>query len=496
MEIIVKPEQNTLSKSDLEKAIEDFYLPKHLVKAIYDIGHIPPHSQESQVGVGFIDIADYTHLSKFLSPKENQMLLNGLYTAFQMVLERHGGYLNKIEGDSMMFHFDDILDRRLWELSGEDRLTHIARELFYTCVDMQRVCVLFNQANKEFLDETASSDDRQALIEAFSIIKALRNKNDVSSTLYAFFQIRIRIGANIGEVTIGNFGPSGSKQWDIIGLPVINAKRMESTAPVGGLRISADFFNILKKTGIAEEYFIRFKKEAGVLKSVYKDIKSDELYAYREVALTEKKGATYKTYSVQVYPGLPESIRDQSEELLNHGKQGVLAIIEFIRYYRGNHFVIDELEVMLLSKRINLRKSEILKMIHPKLLEQYEKLDTNGGNKSAGRVNRMSLFVILKYMDRYQDLVQLILGKEVDPHFTSYDQHMAKIREHITDIYEKRKKMIIQKTYFFEVVVPLVYSSLESSLLEYQTTLHPRDLLGEEDHSAEASELEEILDLN
>ena len=60
------------------------------------------------------------------------------------------------------------------------------------------------------------------------------------------FQIRIRIGANIGEVMIGNFGPSGAKHWDIVGLPVINAKRMEATAPIGGLRISSEFFDILK----------------------------------------------------------------------------------------------------------------------------------------------------------------------------------------------------------------------------------------------------------
>src|SRR5574344_808452 len=99
---------------DLIQTIEEFYLPRHLVQAIYDIGHIPADSKEAQVCVGFIDIADYTHLSKYLSPKENQILLNGLYTAFQIVLERHGGFLNKIEGDSMMFQFDDILDKKLW----------------------------------------------------------------------------------------------------------------------------------------------------------------------------------------------------------------------------------------------------------------------------------------------------------------------------------------------------------------------------------------------
>lgn len=485
--------RKTTIKSDLERSIEDFYLPKKLVKAINDIGHIPPHSQESLVGVGFIDIADYTHLSKFLSPKENQILLNGLYTAFQMVLERHGGYLNKIEGDSLMFHFDDVLDRKLWSMSKDERLKHIARELFYTCVEMQRVCVLFNQANKNFLDENATEADRQTLLEAFTIIKELRNKNDLASTLYAFFQIRIRIGANIGEVTIGNFGPSGSKQWDIIGLPVINAKRMESTAPVGGLRISSDFFAILETTGIAADYYARFKREAGMLKSVYKDIKSEELYAYRKVALSDKKGATYKTYSVLVYPGLPESIRDQSEELLLHGLQGVRMILEFIRYYRGNHYVIDQIESMLHVKGVHFRKPEILAMIHPRLMEQFCARKELTTENSIDSVEHMSLFSILHYMDQYQDLVQQPVIDTLDPNFMHYEKHMALIREKITASYEKRKKKIIQKTYFFEVIVPLVYTSIESSILEYQMIKDQDAVSHEPNQEDEMTELEEVL---
>ncbi len=454
---MVSSEKSTVdSEFDLRKAIEDFYLPRHLVAAIYDIGHIPPHSQEGQVGVGFIDIADYTYLSKFLSPKENQILLNGLYTAFQMVLERHGGYLNKIEGDSMMFHFDDIIDRRLWDKKAGERLTFIAGELFYTCIEMQRVCVLFNQADDHFLDTTASDEARHALTAAFAIITSLRNKNDISSTLFAFFQIRIRIGANVGEVTIGNFGPGGSKHWDVIGLPVINAKRMESTAPVGGLRISADFFALLEKTGIASEYYKQFKEEAKKLGSVYKNIQHKELFEYREVVVYEKKGATYKTYSVQVYPALPESICIQAEELLNHGLQGARRIIEFIQYYRGNHYVISQLERMLADKGVVFRNAEMLAFVAPKYAQSLE------------TKKQPNLFMLLKYMNRYQDLVQTMPGNEKEQDFFAYDQYMTRIREQILDLYEKRKKTIIQKTYFFEVVFPLVYSSLEASIREYQ----------------------------
>jgi adenylate cyclase len=441
----------------LIQSIEDFYLPRHLVQAIYDMGQIPADSRESQVGVGFIDIADYTHLSRYLSPKENQILLNGLYTAFQIVLERHGGYLNKIEGDSMMFQFDDVIDKNIRDMEkNTDKLTHIARQLFYTCIEMQRVCILFNQAHDDFIEGSASDEARNAMTSAFEIIKTLRNKDDISSTLFAFFQIRIRIGANIGEVTIGNFGPSGSKHWDVIGLPVINAKRMESTAPIGGLRISEEFYKILVDNGIAEDYYSKFREEAARLGSVYRNISKDELYRFKEVILAEKKGATYKTYSVQVYPALPESIALQSEELLNHGAQGALNIIEFFRYYRGNHFVIDKLEDMLVSKGLVFRKDEILALIAPKQA------------KEGKSVNKLSLFKILDYMDKYLDYVQTTPDEDDKPEFFSYDQYTAAMRNQILSLYEKQKKMIIQKTFFMNVIVQQVYASIESSIREYQ----------------------------
>ncbi|HNY21027.1 MAG TPA: adenylate/guanylate cyclase domain-containing protein [Treponemataceae bacterium] len=467
-------------EADLLESIEKFYLPKHLVKAIFEIGHIPSNSQESQVGVGFIDIADYTHLSKFLSPKENQILLNGLYTAFQMVLERHGGFLNKIEGDSMMFQFDDVIDKRLWDLDHRGRIKYIAKELFYTCVEMQRVCILFNQANVEFIDENALPEAKKSLTDAFAIIQSLRSKNDLSSTLFAFFQIRIRIGANIGEVTIGNFGPIGSKHWDIIGLPVINAKRMEATAPVGGLRISEEFFDILMETGIAEDYLHEFRREAERLGSVYKRITHSELYKFREVVVQDKRNATYKTYSVQVYPALPESISQQSEALLLHDVQGARQIIEFFRYYRGNHYVIDSLETMLESKGINFRKEELFSLIAPKQAENWPQ-----GQK-------ISLFMILNYLDRYMDQIHNARDECETPDFLSYDQFMSTIRTNIQEAYEQKRTQIVKRTYYTDVVIHLVYTSMEAAIREYQVRLEEPAVADSAEEIDEAEEAEEV----
>lgn len=443
----------------LIQQIEDFYLPRHLVNAIFEIGKIPASSQESNVGVGFIDIADYTYLSRFLSPKENQTLLNGLYTAFQIVLERHGGFLNKIEGDAMMFHFDDILDKRLWDKNKENRIALIASELFYTCVEMQKACIHFNQADTDFLDEGATPEAKEALAAAFEIITTLRSKNDISSTLFAFFQIRIRIGANVGEVTIGNFGPDGSKHWDVIGLPVINAKRMESTAPIGGLRISDDFFKILEANGITEKYFTHFREEAKKLGSVYQNISFEELFKFREVVVQNKKGAIYKTYSVQVYPSLPESITMQTEELIKHGKKGVDQIVEFFRYYRANQFVIDGLEKMLSSKGIVFRKDEMLTIIFTKLSSKNKPKKT------------LTLYELFTYMDKYLDYIQEKSDDFSSPLFFSYDQYTSTVKEKTLSLYENQKLCVLQQSWFNLVITPLIYGSLEASLLEYQLQL-------------------------
>src|SRR5690554_5267049 len=162
--------------SDLRDQIEEFYLPRQLVEAILAVGGIPRDSEEVEVGVGFIDIANYTYLSKFLTPKENQEVLNGLYTAFNTVLRRHGGYLNKIEGDSLMFHYGGLIDATVRNLDDvEEVRRYISRELFITSVEMQRVSVLFNDADSRFLDDGATDADRDALERALAIIKRIRN---------------------------------------------------------------------------------------------------------------------------------------------------------------------------------------------------------------------------------------------------------------------------------------------------------------------------------
>lgn len=465
--------QSTSTNEDweqsLRKQIEEYYLPQQLIDIIIEYGGIPKTSQVTKMGIGFLDIADYTYISKFLSPQENQDVLNGLYTAFNAVLKRHGGYLNKIEGDSLMFHYGGPTDPRTKGLDDRQALRYITRELFYTCVELQRVCERFNKADDKFFNKGESRENREVLERAFNIVSTLRSSMEMYEAFNALFQIRVRIGANIGDVTVGNFGPDGAKQWDIVGLPVIDAKRMESTAPIGGLRISKYFYDILEENHLADEYYLRFRREAEAYSGYYRSIKKSEVFQFSNVLLQDKNEARFETYSVQVSPGLPESILSQVNSLLTKGESGADRIIDLMKYYRGNRFVTAAVEDGLAKQNIVLRKEYLFELIFPKKYKVLkEKLgDSNGVAEFVTR--EYTLFQLFEGLGRYQDNVKMSSAEENSRvPFQSYEQFMSSESERIFSQYELRKKYMMERAYFYNVVFPLVFASIRTSILEYQ----------------------------
>lgn len=466
-------EERGIQKNEetLRREIEAFYLPKQLVDAILELGTIPQGSVEAPVGIGFLDIADYSFISKFLSPTENQVVLNGLYSALNWVLRRHGGYLNKIEGDSLMFQFGGLTDPRCRDVAEPTAVRIIARELLYSCVEMQRVCSLFNDANDRFLDDSADAGTREAISMAFDIIRTLRTSMDVGSSLNAFFQIRIRIGANLGVVTMGNLGPDGAKHWDITGLPVIAARRMESSAPVGGLRITKELFTVLEEAGIVGEYLDRFRRESSAMFGVFKNIRQEELFRLSTVVLRDKRNVTFDTYSVQVSPGLPEALSEQARLLLEQGEAGGNRIIEFLQYYRGNRFVVDAIERVLERKGVRLRKADILKVVdsgvYQGIVREYKK---DRPQILAHVARSFTLYDLFDRLGRLQDKVKEHVSFQTpeSPH-TDYPRRMAQEVDNVTTNYRLVERSVRMNAYFHNYVFPLVYRSIRTSMIEYQS---------------------------
>lgn len=460
------------SRTDLRRQIEEYYLPTQLVEAILGMGEFPTAIEVTDVGIGFLDIADYSRLSLLLTPWENQDVLNGLYTAFHQVLQKHNGYLNKIEGDSIMFHFGGNIDANVRGMERVDAQRYVARELFNTCVELQRKCSLFNEANQQFLAEAKTTEVRSVLEKAFRIITEIRN-NPLFGELY---QIRVRIGASIGEVTIGNFGPEGAKQWDVIGSPVIEAKRMESTAPIGGLRISKSLYDILESSGKVDEYYTRFKREAQLLDSRFSDITKEDLFRESSVLLKDKGNVSFETYKVQVTAQLPNRIADQVRFLVRKGPGHTGRIMELIQYYRGNRYVMWSIEDAFNELDVQLRKGFLFKIMYPGRYQQL--VDEQGGESAADQAiaGEHSLFDLLDRLGRFQDIVKQRQAASERPEFGSYESYMQDRSAQIRDDFENNKDRMVQRAYFYNVVYPLTFESIETSIRERQ---HEMGLLEE-----------------
>ncbi|QEN07816.1 hypothetical protein EXM22_07365 [Oceanispirochaeta crateris] len=373
-----------------------------------------------------------------------------------------------------MFQYGGPIDPNVRGLSEDEAEYYIARELFYTCIELQRVCILFNQANDKFLYSEKEGKTKEEILKAFDIIRGLRNNEFLSPSINALFQIRIRIGASIGKVMIGNFGPEGAKHWDVIGMPVINAKRMESTAPIGGVRISEEYYRQLNKQGIVDSYYQRFIREASALFSDYRKITKDELFRFNTVYIKEKKNAGYNTYSVQVEPNLPEEIVKQVKLLLQKEEPGAQRIIDFMKYYRGNQYVLHKLEELFEKLNIHLRKDQLYKILLPgrykALLESYC-MDTVAVEENIKK--NYTLKDLMDILGNLQDAVKHPSGRceSKDCSFQDYETHINNEEKVLIDTYDSLKDSIAHTSYFYNLIFPLFFAHIKTSILEYQNRL-------------------------
>jgi adenylate cyclase len=281
----------------------------------------------------------------------------------------------------------------------------------------------------------------------------------------------VRVGASIGTVTIGNFGPQGAKHWDVIGVPVIQAKRMESTAPIGGLRLTKELYSILAQNGTTNSYYRLFRDEADHHQGAYRDISPDELFKYSKVVLEEKSGAQFETYSVQVDPLLPERIVRQTKLLLEKGTDGIERIITFLQYYRGNRFVIDAIEKLFKAKEIKVDKAKLLKLLDSRKYKEIRSLEVDDEAKIAFHVDReYSYYSLLCRLCDLQDLVKrdpAIMPKSTP--FTDQSTYLNSILAASRKAFSVKDSYIKRRAWFYNFLYPMTFTFFRSAMLEYQT---------------------------
>ncbi len=124
--------------------------------------------------------------------------------------------------------------------------------------------------------------------------------------------------------------------------------------------------------------------------------------------LKDKKNVTFRTYSVQVNPSLPESIQEQIGLLLYKGDIGAEKIVELVQYYRGNRHVIRAIEDLFKQKNIFIRKGKIIFYMFPKRYRQLvRKMDNDPSKFEAYAERKYQLFDLMRALGNYQDQLKL-----------------------------------------------------------------------------------------
>ncbi|MGA2500262.1 MAG: adenylate/guanylate cyclase domain-containing protein [Tepidisphaeraceae bacterium] len=144
---------------------------------------LPLQPQQKEVTVVFTDLAGFASVSEHL--KDQFVLLNDYLSLVVPIVRRHGGYLNKLLGDGLMYFFN----------APRDNPNH-ARDAVASALDMQ----------------AAMAGVRQPLRE-----------HDLPA-------LKLRCGIATGEVVVGNVGPADGSfsDYTVLGDSVNLASRLET----------------------------------------------------------------------------------------------------------------------------------------------------------------------------------------------------------------------------------------------------------------------------
>jgi class 3 adenylate cyclase len=169
----------------------------------------PRGGQRKTVTILFADISGFTAMAERMDAEDLSTAINSLWQHLDEAITFHGGYIAKHIGDAVM---------AMWG-TGDPRADDPERAIHAALV-MQ----------KELADFRALI----AEMEAFS--------RPISQTLHA--SLSMRIGIHTGPVLLSTMGLTG--EWTAIGEAVNIAAHLEQTAPVGGIHISQDTYQLVQ----------------------------------------------------------------------------------------------------------------------------------------------------------------------------------------------------------------------------------------------------------
>ncbi len=225
-----------MEKRRVRKLFSRFISPE-MVEQLINTQEISTLNKRSELTILFSDIRSFTTLSERLTPSEVVGLLNPYLDVMTQIVHKHGGTVDKYEGDAIVAFFGE-------PVRYEDHALRAAR---------------------------ASLDMRLALVK-------LKQGWEEKGILPPNFDFDIGIGLNSGDVFVGLLGSEERINYTIIGDNANLAARLQDLSKVYGwsMIISESTYEAIKEE-MATEFI-----EARLVKGKSKAVKIYKLMGYKE----------------------------------------------------------------------------------------------------------------------------------------------------------------------------------------------------------------------
>jgi adenylate cyclase/guanylate cyclase len=171
------------------------YLAPHVINRMLSSNKLPELGGETRnVTVFFSDIEGFSLIAEKMSPDNLMELMNEYLSAMTDVIERHGGYVDKYIGDSIVAVFGAPAD-------DPDHAANAARAALDCCTQLTEL--------------------------------------NASSALFQECKLAQRIGINSGEALVGNFGSRRRFNYSVMSDAVNLASRLEGANKFYGTTVIA-----------------------------------------------------------------------------------------------------------------------------------------------------------------------------------------------------------------------------------------------------------------
>jgi class 3 adenylate cyclase len=180
-------------KNRVRTAFSTYMTPAVVDQVLMDPSMLRLGGQRREMTVFFSDLAGFTTISEACSPEELVALLNDYLSSMTDIIFRHGGTLDKYEGDGIMAFWNAPLEQ-------DDHA--------YRCCCAALDCV-------EFLER----EMRPRLIQAGKP------------------GLEVRVGVNTGQMIVGNMGSHARMDYTVMGDAVNLGARLETANKVYGTHV-------------------------------------------------------------------------------------------------------------------------------------------------------------------------------------------------------------------------------------------------------------------